>query len=126
MDGVEPGHLNRRAFLRRSGRLSLAGVMAAAAAKSLAQEMAELPFENGERPLVKYPQKRPLLRLTTRPPQLETPFSVFNEGNVTPNDAFFIRYHLTLSPPSEQQLKSFRLEIKGSVKTPLSFSVEEL
>ena len=58
------------------------------------------PFDNGERPLVKYPQKRPLLRLTTRPPQLETPFAVFNESVLTPNDAFFVRYHLTLSPPA--------------------------
>ena len=41
-----------------------------------------------------YPGKRALIRLTTRPPQLETPFSVFNEGLVTPNDAFFVRYHL--------------------------------
>src|SRR3954469_15821305 len=128
MDGVEPGHLNRRAFLRRSGRLSLAGVMAAAAAKSLAQEMAELPFENGERPLVKYPQKRPLLRLTARPPQLETPFSVFNEGNVTPNDAFFVRYHLTNAPPAAELLtpEKFRLRVLGSVNKPLTFSIAEL
>ena len=42
-----------------------------------------LPFENGERELVAYPQKRLLIRLTARPPQLETPFSVFNEGVLT-------------------------------------------
>jgi sulfite dehydrogenase (cytochrome) subunit A len=28
---------------------------------------------------VRYPGKRPLIRLTARPPQLETPFAVFNE-----------------------------------------------
>ncbi len=93
-----------------------------------ADEVVTLPFENGERPLVKYPQKRPLIRLTARPPQLETPFSVFNEGVLTPNDAFFVRYHLTLSPPSMAVLgpDKFRVQIKGAVNKPLTFSLAEL
>lgn len=33
-----------------------------------------------------------------RPPQLETPFSVYDEGPITPNDAFFIRYHPADAP----------------------------
>lgn len=93
-----------------------------------AQESVTLPFENGERPLAKYPQKRSLIRLTTRPPQLETPFAAFNENVLTPNDAFFVRYHLTLSPPAAEELapERFRLQIKGAVKNPLTLSVEEL
>ena len=69
-----------------------------------------------------------LMRLTARPPQLETPFAAFNEGVLTPNDAFFVRYHLTNAPPAEGLLKAekFRVQIKGSVDTPLSFSVAEL
>lgn len=38
--------------------------------------------------------------LTARPPQLETPFAVFNEGLLTPNDAFFVRYHWSGLPLS--------------------------
>jgi sulfite dehydrogenase (cytochrome) subunit A len=93
-----------------------------------ADDVVELPFENGTRPLVKYPQKRPLMRVTARPPQLETPFSVFNEGAITPNDAFFVRYHLTNSPPPEDVLtpEKFRVAVKGAVKNSLSLSVEEL
>ena len=93
-----------------------------------ADDVFTLPLENGERPLVKYPQKRPLLRLTTRPPQLETPFSVFDEAVLTPNDAFFVRYHMTLSPPSMDVLgpEKFRLQIKGRVNTPLALSLGEL
>ena len=34
------------------------------------------PFADGERRLIAYPEKRPLIALTTRPPQLETPFEV--------------------------------------------------
>lgn len=84
-----------------------------------------LPFENGERPLVQYPGKRPLIQLTSRPPQLETPFSVFDESAITPNDAFFVRYHLTLSPP-EINPDSFRLSVKGKVSNPFSLSLEDL
>ena len=81
--------ISRRMFL---GGLKNAGAGAALARFSLsfaayAQGVVNLPFANGERPLVRYPGKRPLIRQTSRPPQLETPFSVFNEGAITPNDA---------------------------------------
>ena len=85
--------LNRRTVLKGSSAL-MAGL---APLKALA-ETVTLPFGNGERPLVKYPQKRPMIGLTSRPPQLETPFSVFNENVITPNDAFFVRYHLAGIP----------------------------
>ena len=52
------------------------------------------------RNLVAYPEKRPLIVLTSRPPQLETPFEVFNDGLITPNDAFFVRYHNAGIPTS--------------------------
>src|SRR5438067_1507458 len=60
----------------------------------------ELPIANGHRDLVAFPEKRPLIVITSRPPQLETPFSVFNEGVITPNDAFFVRYHNAGIPTS--------------------------
>ncbi|MFT3967234.1 MAG: molybdopterin-dependent oxidoreductase [Sphingobium sp.] len=84
-----------------------------------------LPFANGERPLVRLPQKRPLIGLTTRPPQLETPFSVFGEGAITPNDAFFVRYHLS-DLPTVVDPAAFRLAIGGHVGTPLSLSLAQL
>jgi sulfite dehydrogenase len=113
---------SRRAFLAR------AAMAAGSLAALRAQEMVELPFENGARPLVKYPQKRPLLRVTSRPPQLETPVSVFNEGIITPNDAFFVRYHLTNSPPPEDVLapEKFRLQVKGRINSPLTVSIDDL
>lgn len=64
---------NRRHFIKQT--LSTAGILAGGAA--VAEDASvTLPFENGTRSLVKYPQKRPLIVLTSRPPQLETPFSV--------------------------------------------------
>jgi DMSO/TMAO reductase YedYZ molybdopterin-dependent catalytic subunit len=83
------------------------------------------PFTNGERPLVQLPGKRPLIGLTSRPPQLETPFEVFREGVLTPNDAFFVRYHLS-NLPSRIDPGAFRLSIGGHVGSPLSLSLVEL
>ena len=84
-----------------------------------------LPMGNGERPLVAYPGKRPLIRLTTRPPQLETPFSVFDEGPITPNDAFFVRYHNAYFPLSIDP-DAYRLTVGGEVDNPLSLSLHDL
>src|SRR6266853_1188316 len=81
-----------------------------------------LPFDNGERPLVKYPQKRPMIGVTSRPPQLETPFSAFNGKVITPNDAFFVRYHLADIPLSIDP-DTFSVEIKGKVDKPLKLSL---
>ena len=66
--------------------------------------------------LVAYPQKRPLIVLTTRPPQLETPFAVFNEGLLTPNDAFFVRYHWSGLPTSIDP-DGLRLRVGGNAST---------
>ena len=82
-----------------------------------ADETVSLPFGNGERPLVAYPGKRPLIQLTTRPPQLETPFSVFDEGVLTPNDAFFVRYHLAGIPLTIDP-DAFRLDRRRQGRQP--------
>jgi sulfite dehydrogenase len=53
---------------RRSAGLGMAAV-AISSLYDVARAHAEtitLPFGNGERPLVRYPQKRPLIRLTSR------------------------------------------------------------
>ena len=84
-----------------------------------------LPFERGERPLVAFPEKRPLMVMTTRPPQLETPFAIFDENIFTPNDAFFVRWHLA-NIPNTVDLQKFRLTIRGRVKHSLSFSLKNL
>src|SRR5579859_2208280 len=90
--------ISRRTALK-SGAVLLGGAAIGVLPRTgLAAETVTLPFANGVRPLVKYPQKRPMIQQTSRPPQLETPFSVFDEGTITPNDAFFVRYHLAGVP----------------------------
>ena len=118
--------LNRRETLKSVLAVTIgtigAGRFSGAAA---AEETISLPIGNGDRPLVAYPGKRPLIRLTTRPPQLETPFSVFDEGLITPNDAFFVRYHLA-HIPLKIDPDAFRLNVGGKVDNPLSLSLADL
>jgi DMSO/TMAO reductase YedYZ molybdopterin-dependent catalytic subunit len=86
----------------------------------------EHPFANGQRSLVAYPEKRPLIVLTSRPPQLETPFQVFDEGAITPNDAFFVRYHNAGLPP-EIDSDRHLIKVGGSgVNKPFELNMAEL
>lgn len=112
----------RRRFLRDAGAvLAAAGGLALPAMAASEKQ----PFGNGTRDLVVYPQKRPLMRITTRPPHLETPFSVFNEGAITPNDAFYVRYHLANIPLSVD-IDTYRLAVRGQVSKELSLSLTDL
>ena len=113
-------------MLDRRRLLQAGAAFSALSFSGAAMQSVTLPFGNGERPMVRYPQKRPLIRLTTRPPQLETPFSVFDEGAITPNDAFFVRYHLGIAPPDNLDPDTFRTAIGGKVNTPLSLSLADL
>ncbi|MCJ2103721.1 molybdopterin-dependent oxidoreductase [Methylobacterium sp. E-046] len=113
----------KRDFVRMTALGALAALGGVPRAR--AAGTATLPFGNGERPLVAYPGKRSLLQLTARPPQLETPFSVFDEGAITPNDAFFVRYHLA-DIPTEIDPQAFRVAVQGHVERPLQLSLAEL
>ncbi len=115
----------RRDFLRLAGGLGIGALLGARHAEALADGSYTLPFANGERSLVQYPQKRPLILQTSRPPQLETPFAVFDEGVLTPNDAFFVRYHLA-GIPTNIDPETFKVTVKGKVNTPLTLSLDDL
>ncbi|MBS0419920.1 MAG: molybdopterin-dependent oxidoreductase [Proteobacteria bacterium] len=115
---------SRRRFLKGLGLMGAMGVPLASLAAAI--DTGEgVTFADGPRPLVRYPGKRPLIRVTTRPPHLETPFGVFNEGPITSNDAFFVRYHLANIPLSIDT-DTYRVSVKGLVKTPLNLSLKDL
>jgi DMSO/TMAO reductase YedYZ molybdopterin-dependent catalytic subunit len=79
---------------------------------------------NSVGPYVTEPQKAPLLLLTDRPVQLETPRHYFSTA-FTPNDAFYVRWHLD-GIPNTVDLKEWRLQIEGNVAKPQSLSLSEL
>lgn len=114
---------DRRDLLKGAGLAALAATLNST--RALALDTVTLPFANGERPLVKYPQKRAMIGLTSRPPQLETPFAVFNDGPITPNNAFFVRYHLSDLPYNLDPDK-FTLQVKGKVDKPLTLSLKDI
>ena len=100
-------------------------MLGALAPPSAAATIVRGAFANGDRPLVAFPQKRPLLVLTPRPPQLETPFSVFDDGVFTPNDAFFVRWHLP-DIPTSIDAQGHRIRVGGTVAKPFAISLAEL
>jgi DMSO/TMAO reductase YedYZ molybdopterin-dependent catalytic subunit len=115
---------SRRHFLLGAGALSAVDFRFAAAAP--AAGVIELPFENGQRELVNgFPQKGPMILQRTRPPLLETPFEVFDKGVFTPNDQFYVRWHLPNIPTSVDPAE-FVLTVRGQVRKPLSLSVHDL
>jgi DMSO/TMAO reductase YedYZ molybdopterin-dependent catalytic subunit len=70
------------------------------------------------------PGKRALIKRTFRPPNFETPLDYLNDF-YTPNDAFFVRYHLGVIP--RIAARDWRLRIGGeSVETPREFSLSDL
>jgi sulfite dehydrogenase (cytochrome) subunit A len=115
--------VTRRAFVQTVGTLAVG--LSSVAALGATDTGEGVTFADGPRPLVRYPGKRPLIRVNTRPPHLETPFTVFNEGPITANDAFFVRYHLA-NIPLALDGGAFRLSVKGLVRTPLNLSIADL
>jgi len=117
---------SRRQLLARTGRLGLTGLLGASAWDAMAETFVDFPFANGRRELVtNFPQKGAMLLERTRPALLETPFEVFDQGIFTPNDRFFVRWHLA-DVPSVVDPATFRLTIRGHVTDPLSLTLDDL
>src|ERR1700759_2513491 len=117
--------ITRRNVLRGASAVLTTGALGALSTQSFAADTVTLPFENGERPIVKYPQKRPMIGLTSRPPQLETPFTAFDENVIRPNHASFVRSHLADVPLAIAPDK-FSVEIKGKLDKPVKLSLADI
>src|SRR5258708_7554385 len=110
--------MTRRFFFR------LAGTAGGALVASSHQMTSWLAASSDTRNLVRFPEKAELILLTDRPPQLETPIHYFRQ-DLTPNEAFFVRWHLE-GIPTSVDLRTFRLNISGHVRQPLQLSVDDL
>ena len=113
-------------------RRNLIGGVAAAALTSpaFAGESTVLPEElpSGARQVLRFvnlPDKRRMLELSTRPPNYEAPVDAFVEA-VTPNERFFVRYHLD-RVPTVDDLDGWTLRIDGdAVSRPLQLKMSDL
>jgi len=71
------------------------------------------------------PGKQPLIKLSYRPPNYETPVDYF-DSLFTPNDAFFVRYHLA-NVPKKPDAQSWKIKIGGeAVTSPFELSIADL
>jgi sulfoxide reductase catalytic subunit YedY len=74
--------------------------------------------------MIAFPEKKPMKTISDRPPLLESSRDIFTK-TITPNDEFFVRWHMP-DIPTYIDLSTFRLEVKGSVKNALSLSIDDL
>jgi sulfite dehydrogenase (cytochrome) subunit A len=80
--------------------------------------------DTADGPLAALPGKKPLIQRAWRPPNFETPLADL-AAPFTPNDVFFVRYHLAVIPRVDPL--SWRLNVAGaSVQRPLTLSLREL
>jgi DMSO/TMAO reductase YedYZ molybdopterin-dependent catalytic subunit len=111
VEGSEGVALTRRQLLLAGAGMWLAGRTTAAST----------PAQGS---LGTLPGKRPLIQHAFRPPNFETPLADL-AAPFTPNDVFFVRYHLTVIPWVDAG--SWRLQVGGaSARQPLALSLAEL
>ncbi len=116
----------RRLFLQAAA----VGLGALAMSRSgFAAETIDLPFSggSGQRRLVTgfdgfY---GPMILQRTRPPLLETPWSVYDKGVFTPVDQFFVRWHWA-NIPTTMNPHTHKVRISGHVDRELEFTVFDL
>ena len=111
--------MNRRGFLQLMGATGAVALTGSCNRTSLV--MGTLP---GPTDFARFPEKTEMILLTDRPPQLETPIHYFRQ-DLTPNEAFFVRWHLE-GIPTSVDLRRFRLNVSGHVRQPLQLSMDDL
>ena len=67
--------------------------------------------------------KDALIRLSTRPPDYETPVALL-DSFITPVDRFYVRSHLPV--PTQVDAQAWKLKVGGEVATPLSLTRDEI
>lgn len=106
--------LSRRTFIKAAGIFAFS---------SFGINPLEL-FASEKKRLIAFPEKKELILLTSRPPNLETPIHYFNEL-ITPEDVLFVRWH-THPVPVSVDLNSWRLRVGGNTERELLLSMEDI
>jgi DMSO/TMAO reductase YedYZ molybdopterin-dependent catalytic subunit len=119
---------SRRQFLKASaGSLLLAGASRWAPSADAGNEIEPASLPAGTLESAQFGSltgKLPLIKKSFRPPNFETPVNYFNEL-FTPNNAFFVRYHLAGIPGIDAA--QWKLTIAGeSVEKPFEIGYEKL
>ncbi len=117
MGSFIPAALSRRTLLRQAGAGALLagsglGLTRPSWAQSAAAELTPgvPPDIASYATMATLPGKKPLIRLSDRGPNYEAPLEYFHTP-ITPNDEFFVRYHLSNIP--EVDAKTYKIEVGG-------------
>lgn len=127
--GTDAANSSRGKLTRR---VLLAGAGTALAAPALGQRLISggmidlgLPGGPSERALTpRFPGKGEMIVHRIRPPILETPMTVFDEGTITPNDRMFVRWNWNM--PTQIKAAEHRVAVGGAVKQPVSLTLDEI
>lgn len=115
--------MNRRGMLLGSGASLLGAGMARAAVPGMNPALPAGTLELAE--LRDLPGKKNLIRLADRPPNYEAPLDAFGTA-ITPNERFFVRYHLAVIPEMAD-LQDWKLSVGGeSAEKPFTLTLAEL
>src|ERR1700686_3799000 len=123
--------VNQSIFATSRRRLLQGAVMAggmAAAFPAWADSFVELALPGGpdRRDLTTdFPEKKSMILQRSRPPLLETPFEVFDQGIFTPNNQFFVRWHWAVIP-QQIDVAAFQVAVRGHVGKTLSLSMADI
>lgn len=113
--------MERRDFFKKA---ALAAGVATVGTSTAEAGVTTQPIDNRKVSPVAFPEKRALIMYSDRPPLLETPRDVFTSV-LTPNDQFFVRWHMP-DIPTHIDLDTFKISINGLVKNELKISLDDL
>jgi len=113
--------MKRRDFLKTSIVTSAALL---GTSSTLSAGETHQPIDNRKVSDMAFPEKRPLITYSDRPPLLESPRSTFARG-ITENDEFFVRWHLP-DIPTHIDPDSFTIKVNGLVEKEIEISLKEL
>jgi sulfoxide reductase catalytic subunit YedY len=111
--------MKRRDFFKTSFAASIA-LTGSSSSASLTRK----PIDTQTVSDIAFPEKRPLITYSDRPPLLETPRDGFTTA-ITPNNEFFVRWH---SPkiPTAIDIEYYSISINGEVEKSLLLSLDAL
>ncbi|PHS57810.1 MAG: sulfite:cytochrome C oxidoreductase subunit A [Sulfurimonas sp.] len=110
--------MKRRDFFKAS--------LIAASSVSLTSSLnaASQPKDNQKISKVAFPEKRPMITYSDRPPLLESPRATFTKA-ITSNDEFFVRWHMP-EIPTQIDTQTFKIKVSGLVEREFEISLHDL
>jgi len=113
--------MERREFFKKAAVVAGAAAVGTSTAKA---GVTEQPIDDRQVSPIAFPEKRPLIMYSDRPPLLETPRDVFTSA-LTPNDQFFVRWHMP-DIPTHIDPDTFTISVNGLVDKEMKISLNDL